>query len=209
MTTAQQRDLRNEQALDLHLAGASYARIASVLGISPATAKRAVDAALKVRTKDAGDASAAVRTELARIDSMLVGLWPKAVKGDVDSVEKAIKLGERRARLVEPRANDHAFRDAFNRSAATSKQLIGGLDDALIESGRTIADRIDDAKATAEGSELTKALYLLPHMLNVLREMLATPASRAAAGKTGNEGSGGGSTLGRLRSVHGTGQRGA
>lgn len=203
---AQQRTLRNEQALDLHLAGASYARIAAALGISPATAKRAVDSALKVRAADAGDASDAVRTELARIDSLLVALWPKALKGNVDAVDRAIKLGERRARLVEPRENDHAFREAFDRSASTSRQLVRGLDDALIESGRTIADRIDDAKATAEGTELTKALYLLPHMLNVLREMLATPASRAAAGQTGNEGSGGGSTLGKLRAVHGTGR---
>jgi hypothetical protein len=48
-------------------------------------------------------------------------------------------------------------------------------------------DRVDEARATGEGQELTKALYLLPHMVNVLRELLATPASRQAAGLAGGE----------------------
>jgi hypothetical protein len=55
-------------------------------------------------------------------------------------------------------------------------------DAALVESGRVIARRVDEAIATGTGQDVTKALYLLPHLNNVLKEMFATPASRKAAG---------------------------
>lgn len=74
-------------------------------------------------------------------------------------------------------------------------------DGALVEAGRKIADRIDEATDTGEGQEVTKALYLTPHLVNILREMLATPAARKAAGLDGKEAPGG--TLTRLRSVNG------
>ena len=102
--------------------------------------------------------------------------------------------------MAEPRLNDHALRIAFDASAEACTK-IRPVDAALLEAGRKIADRVDDATATAEGQELTKALYLLPHLLNVLREMLATPASRegpkakmAEAQPTENK-------LGKLRAV--------
>lgn len=63
----------------------------------------------------------------------------------------------------------------------------GGLrpiDAGLVASARAVADRIDEAVASADGQELTKALYLVPHVTNLLREMLATPASRNAANLT-------------------------
>lgn len=55
-------------------------------------------------------------------------------------------------------------------------------DAALIETGRQIAAQIDCAVETLQGSDLTKALYLSPHLVNILRELLATPAARHAAG---------------------------
>ncbi|QLQ11168.1 MAG: hypothetical protein HZY75_13295 [Nocardioidaceae bacterium] len=56
------------------------------------------------------------------------------------------------------------------------------VDDALVEAGRAIADRVDAATEDGEGQEVTKALYLLPHLMNVLREMYATPKVRLEAG---------------------------
>lgn len=93
------------------------------------------------------------------------------------------------------------LRTAFDQSVEANRQLVGGLDDSLIEAGRKIADRVDEATATGEGQEVTKALYLVPHLMNVLREMYATPKARHEAG-IGKEESGG-SKLGKLRSVHG------
>lgn len=58
------------------------------------------------------------------------------------------------------------------------------LDAALIETGRAIADSIDKITADPEATatEKTKALYLAPHLVSILRELLATPAARKAVG---------------------------
>jgi hypothetical protein len=80
-----------------------------------------------------------------------------------------------------PRPCSTELRDAFDQSVKTSGDLNTSVDAALVEAGRKIADQVDDAVANGVGMEVTKALYLVPHMLNVLREMLATPASRKAA----------------------------
>lgn len=69
------------------------------------------------------------------------------------------------------------LRVAFDQTVEESDQL-ESVDAALIAAGRTIADRVDDAVANCEGPELTKALYLMPHLVNILRELLATPAAR-------------------------------
>lgn len=73
------------------------------------------------------------------------------------------------------------LRDAFDQTVEVNR-LVEPVDAALVEAGRKIADRVDDATATGEGQEVTKALYLVPHMVNILREMLATPAARRGAG---------------------------
>lgn len=73
------------------------------------------------------------------------------------------------------------LRGAFDRSVTANEQLLGELDDALVEAGRRIADQVDDATENGSGQEVTKALYLVPHLMNVLREMYATPKSRREA----------------------------
>ncbi|MGI8682061.1 MAG: terminase small subunit [Mycobacteriales bacterium] len=75
-------------------------------------------------------------------------------------------------------------------------------DEALVEAGRRIAAQIDYAVEFGKGQEVTKALYLTPHLVNILKELLATPAARLAAEKNSSEAEGGG-TLGKLRAVHG------
>lgn len=76
--------------------------------------------------------------------------------------------------------------DAFESAVetGTNKQVEAGLDDAIVEVGRSIARSIDDivADPEASASDKTKALYLTPHLVGILRELLATPASRKAMG---------------------------
>lgn len=70
--------------------------------------------------------------------------------------------------------------DAYERTVkARARQE---QDAALIETGRQIAAQIDVAVESLSGQELTKALYLSPHLVNILRELMATPAVRHAAG---------------------------
>lgn len=73
-------------------------------------------------------------------------------------------------------------RGAFDRATEANQELLGDLDDALIEAGRALSDHIDSG---ADG-----AVFLVPHLMNVLREMYATPKSRRDAG-IGKEEAGG------------------
>ena len=73
------------------------------------------------------------------------------------------------------------LRDAFDRSAEASR-LIRATDEAIVAAGRKIAAQIDDAVENGSGQEITKALYLTPHLVNICKELLATPAARKAAG---------------------------
>lgn len=82
------------------------------------------------------------------------------------------------------------LRDSFDVSVHSNEEILGELDAALIDAGAKIADRVDEAVTTGEGQEVTKALYLIPHLNNVLREMYATPKSRREAG-VGKEEAGG------------------
>lgn len=82
--------------------------------------------------------------------------------------------------------------EAFEAAVKSSKQVEAGVDDAIIQTGRTIATSIDKVTANpkATPTDITKALYLTPHLVAILREILATPAARkqfgvaAASGKT-------------------------
>lgn len=185
-----------KRVLELRRAGVTFDVIAERESLTPQAAKALFNKAI-----GAYDPEYTRALEADRLDRLHLGVWPAAAKGDVAAVDRVLKISERRDKvLAEPKPNDHALREAFDASAATSTQVMP-VDAALLEAGRKIADRVDEAVATGEGQEVTKALYLLPHMVNVLREMLATPASRQAAGLTGEAPKDG--KLAQLRSLHG------
>lgn len=77
---------------------------------------------------------------------------------------------------------------AFN-AAIEGNTHIEDVDGAVVEAGRAIADSIDKITADPEASatEKTKALYLTPHLVSILRELLATPAARKAVGIAATE----------------------
>lgn len=88
------------------------------------------------------------------------------------------------------------LREAFDKTVSASSELTE-VDAALVASGRKLADQIDFAVDNLSGQDVTKALYLMPHLVNIYREMLATPAVRKDVKKP--EAKGG--KLGGLRSV--------
>lgn len=67
--------------------------------------------------------------------------------------------------------------------ASRAAGVVTDVDAGAVELGRVVSRHIDRAVSEFQGQELTKALYLMPHVMNVLRELLATPASRVAAAK--------------------------
>ena len=164
------------RVLEARRAGASYAQIASTLDMPEAECRALGDEALAAAAESLVFDAA---LEIDRVDRMQMAVWPKAMKGDPAAVDRALRLGERRERLASSRmAPTRALQDAFEVTVAALS--LGPVDQALVQSGRMIAERVDLATSTGDGPEVTKALYLVPHLMNVLREMTATPAARRA-----------------------------
>ena len=72
---------------------------------------------------------------------------------------------------------------SLQESVQAAVSLMGWLkptDGAAVDLALTYAARIDEALGTGEGQEVTKALYLGPHLLNTLRALGGTPAERKA-----------------------------
>jgi hypothetical protein len=154
------------QILSLRRAGVGFDTIADRFQLTPEVAKAMFDTALSTYDLDVSTA-----LEADRLDRLHTAVWPAAVAGDVAAVDRVLKISERRDRVVTvSRKNAHQLREAFDRSAETSQELHEAWDAGLLEAGRKIADRVDEAVATGEGQEVTKALYLVPHMVNILVE---------------------------------------
>lgn len=90
---------RAKQALELRKGGASFPEIARALGYSAAPgAYQAVMSALRRTLKEPAEE---VRTlEVARLDAMMLALWPQVRQGNQGAIEKALKVMERRAKLL-------------------------------------------------------------------------------------------------------------
>lgn len=90
---------RTLQALELRKAGATYEDIAAQLGYkNRSCAWAAVKSALKSTVKEPAEE---VRTlEVARLDSLFLAMYPKARKGDVQAVDRCVRISERRSKLL-------------------------------------------------------------------------------------------------------------
>ena len=90
--------IRAQQSMELRLAGASYRKIAEQLGYAnPGTVHKAVCAAMAAITADTAEQLRGL--EAQRLDAMLMGLWRKARAGDVQAIDRVIRIMERRAKL--------------------------------------------------------------------------------------------------------------
>lgn len=86
-------------ALELRKRGHTYRFIAEKLGYASASGShKAVTALLKQTIREASDELREL--ELERLDALLVGLWAKAKTGNVYAVDRVLKIGEARARLL-------------------------------------------------------------------------------------------------------------
>ena len=88
---------RKRNALELRLAGASYRDIADALQVSQATALQDCKEALADIPAQQADEMRTV--ELSRLDRLQRAVWPRAIKGDLQAVDRAIKIIDRRAKL--------------------------------------------------------------------------------------------------------------
>lgn len=89
------------KALELRRMGKGYVEIAAALDISKSQAHRLVKAGLEdARAQVDGTAAELKAEEVSRLDAMLAGLWPGARKGHLGSVDRVLRIMERRAKLL-------------------------------------------------------------------------------------------------------------
>ena len=90
---------RQRQAIELRIAGASFAVIATQLGYATAYgAYMAIDAGLKHSIQPPADALRELDTQ--RLERLLLSVWPQALKGDLGAIDRALKILAQRARLL-------------------------------------------------------------------------------------------------------------
>ncbi len=88
------------RAVEMRLAGAAPQAIASATGFaSAAEAMEAVKQALGASGALPERVDAAV-TELARLDALMLGLWPRARRGEAAAIEAVLKISDRRMRIL-------------------------------------------------------------------------------------------------------------
>lgn len=92
--------LNEARALELRLEGWSYTEIAAELGIAPVTAQRYVKEALNEVSFERSERAAELRDLITmRNDAMIQAILPKALGGDLYSVDRIVKLQEQQAKL--------------------------------------------------------------------------------------------------------------
>jgi DNA-binding CsgD family transcriptional regulator len=92
---------RRAMALELRKAGGSYREIARQLGVDVHTAHGDVGAELAALRETTVERAELLRDlELHRFDEMTAGLWPQIRVGSPPAVSAAIRVSERRSRLL-------------------------------------------------------------------------------------------------------------
>lgn len=191
------------QALEGRRRGLAFPAIAATLKVDEQAVRDAVAAALAAQPVDL-DVEQERALSFSRIDRMMTGVWPRAVKGEPEAIDRVLKLEEMRARLL---GEPERVRDGITSAVEeTIDALSVEIEDAaLIASVRQLAKQIDHAMSYGSSVEATKAMYLLPHLWNGLGKLGATPEAREElkkrAGGTDGKGNDKRATLHALRSA--------
>jgi len=121
--------LRQTEALRLRQSGSTFAKIAAALGYSdPSGARNAVLAALRDNVTEANAEMWSL--ELARLDALQEALWAKALGGDVSTVDRVLKLMERRAKMLGLDAQPKAPEGDLDEQIQRELNRINGLEES-------------------------------------------------------------------------------
>lgn len=96
-TLNQERDAR---AWALRLSGATYAEIGQALGVSAQRAEQICKRMLAYHRPSAEQVDQHRSTELLRLDRMLRAVWPDALKGNQGAIDRALRISERKSKLL-------------------------------------------------------------------------------------------------------------
>jgi len=121
---------REAQAVELRKNGLSYAAIGAELGISDEGARKACKRALERMLSELQESAEELREiELGRLDHMQTALWQKALDGDCQTIDRVLRIMQRRAKL--------AGLDAPERVEQTINEA-GYTDDQIQEAARIL-----------------------------------------------------------------------
>jgi hypothetical protein len=152
---------RRQRALGYRKAGLTYPAIVDKIRVefdlpkySRQLAHKDVSALLKEFRRELGETTEEVRSlEISRLDSYLSTIWAAIGKGDTRAIAAAIRISERRARLlgldapVEVKIQAEAAAIATNEFALLLSRLADRPDfpraslDILLEEGEALGDR--------------------------------------------------------------------
>lgn len=166
-------------ALELRRAGVPVPKIMEQLGFrTRAQCEKAIARAMDAQGL-VTDPLAVRRAELDRLDRLQSGVWAKAARGDVAAIDRVLKLAEMRLRIAGVvEAGLTPLTEAYDKTIDALE--VAEQDAALVAFGRRYCEQVDAASGLGDPLAVTKALHLMPHVVNVLRELGATPAARAA-----------------------------
>lgn len=111
--------IRARQALALRLAGATYEQIARTCGYAGGKASAYKAVQRELARYRAPEIAEALELELMRLDAYLTVYHPKALAGDGWSLDRCLRISERRAKLL---GMDYAPRP--HESAQEAQQMI-------------------------------------------------------------------------------------
>lgn len=183
------------RALEGRRRGLSYAAIAAGLKVPEDEVREVVAEALRGQERPETDKEIIKLLDLSRFDRIIQGLWTDASTGNAAAIDRMLRVIDARNRVLGGNGST-VMVAAFD--AAVGNLALSKADGALVAAGRRLAERIDAASASIDPEAETKAMYLTPHLMNVLRELGATPAARASV-KNAKEETGG--KLANLRSI--------
>lgn len=173
---AEEKDL---EALNLRRAGVPIPKIMEACGFrTRKTCLAAIDRALVSQGAPA-DPIGMRALELDRLDRLHFAVWMKAVNGDGPSVDRVLEITAMRLRIAGIiEAGLTPLTEAYD---ATMDLLnLEPIDQAAVAIGRRYCEQIDAASGLGDPIAVTKALHLMPHIVNLLDRLGATPAARAA-----------------------------
>ena len=134
----------------------------------------------RLKARDPENPDAARSIEIERLDSIYRQIYPLALQQDAKAIDQCLKIGEQRLRLMDaPTKAQKGLLKAYEDTVKALDDRLKPEDSALIQSGRMIASQIDSPSPTHRHRS-HQSLYLMPHLMNVLRELGATPDARGS-----------------------------
>lgn len=146
-----------KNAFALRKAGLSYRAIGERLGVTKATAHRSVARALAeiIELRD-GDREKLREIEVARLDGILMRQWYQALRGDGPSVDRVLRIMQRRCTLLgldAPAASSVEIHDKTKSLENLSSEELVRLAGAVLDAGAKASVEMEQ-RDTAPGADL-------------------------------------------------------